>query len=94
MFSELCRCCLQKWAFTISALRATNSLEIVEVLEDPTGLTTLLHVTHSQNLRHLVIRDVHKGLLFPHYLAIPFPSPSYMCAFQEASTVVGFHSTP
>lgn len=40
---------------------------------------------------YLMAGDVQLLYSLPHYVATPFRSLSYMCIFQEVSTVSGFH---
>lgn len=95
VFSELRRCCLQQHSLTTSLWRATYSFGnwLSDCSYGAPLVKAQLYVTHSWRLPS-VTTDVQLGLCLPHYLAISFRLPWYVNIFKEASTELGFHTTP
>lgn len=97
-FNELCKYCLHLWGFAVNFWRTTYNLgNILGCSKIPIGWIwpkTGLAVTQSQYRKFIWGQEKASwNSYLPHYLEIPFRSPSYMYTLEEASTVVSFYTT-
>lgn len=99
MFNELCNCCLLQFGFATSLQRTTYSLgKSLSCLGIANRTLLANNPIRCNPISVLETSFGNKrwplGAVFPHYLVISARLSSYVYIIYEASTILGFHTTP